>query len=242
MAKFDCGQALATPRDPRLHKVRWLQIRQARQPNRFHMHEDVRIRLADPIEKAVALYSIEPLYLHRFERARAIRQGLAVGAISGRNGRSCRAGQGFAEIDRNNPSRLQSAILLFDDAFDQRAFGQAAAAMVAQNRKMDQHIAVALLADQETEPASRIEPFDPPGNPEAIAVVMTAVIIIAFGIIAFGNPVPGVIAALAENCVRDKGFGKSRRTGDRRRTLSCLAHAIVISRQGPWLKQFWVVR
>ena len=90
---------------------------------------------------------------------------------------------------------------------------------------MDQHITLALIADQEAETASRIEPFDPPGDSEAIAIVVATVIIIAFG-----HAVPGIAAAFAEDCVRDKGFGNSRRTGDRRRTLSCLAHAIVISR------------
>ena len=219
MAKLDRGQALASLGDPRLDHILGLQIGQSRQPNRFHVDEDVRIGVAHPIEEAIALDAIEPLHLHRLERSRGVRQRLAVGTVGWRNGRSNRARQGFAEIDRNYSPRLQPAILLFNDAFDQRAFGQASSAVVAKHRKMNEHIAVALVADQKTEAASRVEPFNPAGNMETVAIVMMA-IILSMVIRAAGRTVAfAIVIARAKNGVRDNRLSISRRTGDRRRTL-----------------------
>ena len=61
-------------------------------------------------------------------------------------------------------ARLQPALLLRHQAFDDRAFGQAAAVMLAQHGEMDQDVAVDVVADEEAEAAGRVEPFDGAGD------------------------------------------------------------------------------
>ena len=174
----------------------------------------------DPIEETIALHAIEPFHLHRLELAGRVRQGLTVGAIGGRNGRSGRCRQGLAEVDRDDSARLEAAILLFDDAFDQRALGQAAPTMVAKHRKMDQDIAVARIADQKTKAAGGVEPFDPAGNLEAVTVVMDNLFLRTVGHVGLRF----VIAA--NDCMRNNVAGVGRRISDRRPTLYRLTHAI----------------
>ncbi len=77
---------------------------------------------------------------------------------------------------------------------------------------MDQYIAVAPIADEEAEPASRIEPLDSPRDSKAVAIVVRTIVVRTIVVIAFGHVVLGIMVALAEDRVRDKGFGVSRRT------------------------------
>ena len=91
--------------------------------------------------------------------------------------------------------------------------------MVAKHRKMDQHIALALLADEKAEAASRVEPFDPACDMEAVAIVVRAIVVSiavggAGGIVAFA-----IFIARVQDGMRNNGLSISRRTGDRRRTL-----------------------
>ncbi|MCY7280904.1 MAG: hypothetical protein LH610_08430 [Sphingomonas bacterium] len=100
-----------------------------------------------------------------------------------------------------------------DNALDQCAFGQASAAMVAEDREVDQHIAVALVADQESEATRRVEPFDPSGNPNPVAIVMQVMIVgaainraVKAGAVSAGQFVLGFFVVRPEDGMRDNGF------------------------------------
>ena len=67
---------------------------------------------------------------------------------------------------------LQAALLLGDQAFDHRAFGQAAPVMLLEDAEMDQDVALGVVADDETEAAGRIEPLDGAGHPDQRVVVV----------------------------------------------------------------------
>ena len=57
-------------------------------------------------------------------------------------------------------ARLQAPLLLGDQAFDDRAFGQAAPVMLLEHAEMDQDVAFGVVGDDEAEAAGRVEPFD----------------------------------------------------------------------------------
>src|SRR5688500_10108344 len=46
------------------------------------------------------------------------------------------------------------------DAFHRRALGQRAAAMVLEHAEMDQDVAIAVVGNEESKAAGRVEPFD----------------------------------------------------------------------------------
>ena len=70
-------------------------------------------------------------------------------------------GKAVCQVDRDDLARLQAALEPDRHAFDQRAFGQAAPAMLAKHAEMQQDVAVELVADDEAEAARGVEPFHP---------------------------------------------------------------------------------
>jgi hypothetical protein len=72
----------------------------------------------------------------------------------------------LAQIDADHLARLKAPLLLDDEAFDHRAFGQAAPVMLLEHREMDEDVALGLLADDEAEAAGGVEPFDRAGDME----------------------------------------------------------------------------
>ena len=63
------------------------------------------------------------------------------------------------------------ALLLGDQAFDHRAFGQAAPVMLLEHAEMDEDVALGVVADDEAEAARGVEPFDGAGEPDERFVV-----------------------------------------------------------------------
>ena len=123
------------------------------------MDEDVlAVRLVAD-EEAVTLQPVEPLDPHRLELAGLVEQGRRIDPL----GRRAAAGEighhRLRKVDREHLAGLQAALLLRDQAFDDRAFRKAAPVVLLQHREMDEDVARGLIADQEAEPARGIEPL-----------------------------------------------------------------------------------
>src|SRR6185503_7245666 len=162
-AQLDRGQALAARRNSRLQPLSRLELGQLCAPNRLHVNEHVlAAQLFRPLDETIAANAVEPFDLHRLELAGRFGQRLAVSPLRRRNGRPRGLGQGRAQVDREDALRLEPALEPNGDAFDQRAFGYASPPVLAKHAEMKQHVAVDLVADEETEPARRVEPFHPP--------------------------------------------------------------------------------
>src|SRR5690606_32953308 len=67
---------------------------------------------------------------------------------------------GGAEVERQDFTRLQPAIAPDGQAFRPRPLRQAAAAMIAQHREMDQYVAGTVIGDHEAKAPRGVEPFD----------------------------------------------------------------------------------
>ena len=132
-AKLDGRLALPSFCDSRFQPIARVQIRNSRQPHSFHVDEDVGRQVVQPVDETIALYAIEPFYLHRLELAGRLNKGVAVGSLAGTGYRTHSAGQCFAEVDRKNFYSLKAALLLLDQRFDDGAFGQASAVMFAKD-------------------------------------------------------------------------------------------------------------
>ena len=129
-------------------------------PHRLHMDKDVLAsELVGALDEAIAPNAVEPFDLHRLELAGRISKRLAIGPLARRNGRTRRGLQAGAQIDRQHFLRLKAALQPHRNALDRRALGEASAAVLAKHAEVQQHVAIDIVADQETEPARRIEPF-----------------------------------------------------------------------------------
>ena len=163
--ELDRGQSLAARRDPGLELLPRLKLPEPRLPHRLHMDEHVLgFAVAGPIHETIATHAIEPFDLHRLELSGRIGERLAVGAVHACVGRARLLRQGRREVDRKNFLRLQPALQLNRNAFDDCAFGNAPAAMLAKHAEVEKHVPLHILADDKAEAASRVEPFHPAGD------------------------------------------------------------------------------
>jgi hypothetical protein len=123
--------------------------------------EDVLALVALADQEAVAAQPVEPFDPDRLERPRLIEQSRRIDPVDMAGGVAARLGHDRpAEIDAQHLARLQAPFLLGDQAFDDRAFGQAAAVMLLEHAEMDEDVAFGLVADDEAEATGGVEPFD----------------------------------------------------------------------------------
>src|SRR5206468_8645391 len=120
--------------------------------------------LVRPFDETIAANAVEPFDLHRLELTGRLCQRASIGAFAGGNGGSRRLRQCRTQVDRQYAPGLQPALEPHWNAFDGRAFGHASAPVVAKHAEVQENVAFDVVADQEAEPAGRVEPLHATGD------------------------------------------------------------------------------
>ncbi len=159
MLKRDGKRSFAAIGNPGLQPVSGIDLAKPGTPHDFHMDKYVSI-FAFTHKKTIPFQTVEPFYRYRLivsrRRCQHVMFMIAIASMV------IRIVFAAFQIYRENLYGLPTAIAFGKCTFQPSAFWKGSPTMIAQDRKMDEDVTIAIIGYEESVSACAIEPFDDP--------------------------------------------------------------------------------